>query len=150
MASQTRYTVVPGDENRESLRESIATLIREEIEKLMVEMRVATVAATASGSGIVVRPRVEAQRGMQYHRVTKIKFPRFKIELAMRMFKARTLAKFYGLCKLEEAILGEAKQKQKMPLIPTLMFLNTNVITGPKPLALPAPNANWRNKASTS
>ncbi|GKG40998.1 hypothetical protein Tco_0470210, partial [Tanacetum coccineum] len=39
-----------------------------------------------------------------------------------------------------------------MPMIPIPRFVNThtNAITRPKPLALPAPNANWRNKASTS
>ncbi|GJV38799.1 gypsy/ty3 retroelement polyprotein [Tanacetum coccineum] len=51
--------------------------MREEMEKLMAEMRSAVVAATASGSGMMVRPQAEAQRGMQYHRVTKIEFPRF-------------------------------------------------------------------------
>nr|GEY83971.1 hypothetical protein [Tanacetum cinerariifolium] len=75
-----------------------------------------------------------------------------EIELAIRMLKPRTLAEVYGLCKLEEARLGVVRQKQKMPIIPTLKFLNThtNAITGLKPLALPAPDANWRNKASTS
>ncbi|GJV63484.1 hypothetical protein Tco_1474312 [Tanacetum coccineum] len=77
MAPQTRSTTGPDDEGKESLRESIATLMREELEKLMVEMRAAAVAATASGNGTVVRPQAEAQRGMQYHRVTKIEFSRF-------------------------------------------------------------------------
>nr|GEZ34527.1 hypothetical protein [Tanacetum cinerariifolium] len=75
-----------------------------------------------------------------------------EIELAIRMLKPRTLAELYGLCKLEEARLGAVRHKQKMPIIPTPMFLNThtNAITGLKPLTLPAPDANWRNKASTS
>ncbi|GKG50355.1 hypothetical protein Tco_0521455, partial [Tanacetum coccineum] len=77
MAPQTRSTALPDDESRESLKESIATLMREEMEKLMAEIRAAVVAATASGSGMVVRPQDEAQRGMQYHRVTKIEFLRF-------------------------------------------------------------------------
>ncbi|GKC86792.1 hypothetical protein Tco_1147441, partial [Tanacetum coccineum] len=41
------------------------------------EMRADAVVATASGSGMVVRPQGEPQRGMQYHRVTKIEFSRF-------------------------------------------------------------------------
>ncbi|GJX58683.1 hypothetical protein Tco_0290073 [Tanacetum coccineum] len=72
-----------------------------------------------------------------------------EIGLVMRMFRPRTLAELYGLCKLEEAKLGAMKQKQKMTLFPTARFLNTNTISGLKPLALPTPNANWRNKAST-
>ncbi|GJW60291.1 gypsy/ty3 retroelement polyprotein [Tanacetum coccineum] len=43
-----------------------------------------------------------------------------EIELAVRMFKPRTLAEVYGLCN------------------------------GPKPIALPAPNATWRTKLVTS
>ncbi|GJW59213.1 hypothetical protein Tco_0105944 [Tanacetum coccineum] len=59
------------------MRESIATMMREEMDKLLAEMRSADVVATANGSGMAVRPQGEAQRGMQYHRVTKIEFPRF-------------------------------------------------------------------------
>ncbi|GJR42385.1 hypothetical protein Tco_1310488 [Tanacetum coccineum] len=64
----------------ESLRQSIATLMREEMEKLMAQMRNATMEAIASGSGAIVRPQAEGQRGMQYHRVTKIEFLRFEGE----------------------------------------------------------------------
>ncbi|GJS16173.1 retrotransposable element Tf2 [Tanacetum coccineum] len=231
MAPQTRSNTGSDDDNRESMRESIATMMREEMEKLMAEIRVVVVAATATGSGMVVTPQGKPQRGMQYHRVTKIEFPRFggeyvrgwlfrceqlfkvdnvpdekkrfgiayddplgevkklkqtesvqdyidafnkllcridlsmeqsmsfflaglqhEIELDVRMLKPRTLVELYGLCKLEEARLGVVRHKQKMPMIPIPRFVNThtNAITGPKPLALPTPNANWRNKASTS
>ncbi|GKC49357.1 gypsy/ty3 retroelement polyprotein [Tanacetum coccineum] len=236
MAPQTMSNAGTDDDGRGAMRESITTMMREEMEKLMAELRAAAVAATSSGSAMVVRPRGEPQRGMHYHRVTKIKFPRFggedvrgwlfgceqffkvdnvpaenkvnlisihlydlalmwhrqfigfvreqvawplyreailqrfgiayddplgeikklrqtgsvqdyidafdkllyrvdlpmkqtmsffmaglqhEIELAVRMFKPRTLAELYGLCKLEEARLGVMKQKQKMPLIPT-------------------------------
>nr|GEZ02541.1 putative UPF0481 protein At3g02645 [Tanacetum cinerariifolium] len=77
MAPQTRSTTGPDDEVRESLRESISTLMRKEMEKLMAEMKADAIAATASGSGMVVRSQAEAQRGMQYHKVTKIDLPRF-------------------------------------------------------------------------
>ncbi|GJV63482.1 putative mitochondrial protein [Tanacetum coccineum] len=42
-----------------------------------------------------------------------------EIELVVRMFKPKTLAELYSLCKLEEATLGVMKQKKNMPLIPT-------------------------------
>nr|GEU30733.1 ribonuclease H-like domain-containing protein [Tanacetum cinerariifolium] len=77
---QIRYNIRSDDDNREAMRESIATMMREEMDKLLAEIRAAAVATTSSGSGMVVRPQGEAQRGMQYHRVTKIEFPRFKGE----------------------------------------------------------------------
>ena len=73
-----------------------------------------------------------------------------EIELAVRMFKPRSLAELYGLCKLEEAKIGAMKLKHRMTILPTPRLQHTTNITSPKPLALPAPNANWRNKASIS
>nr|GEV25766.1 putative mitochondrial protein [Tanacetum cinerariifolium] len=55
-------------------------MMREEMEKLMAEMRVGAMAATASGSGMVTRPQGEPQRGIQYHRVAKIEFSGFRGE----------------------------------------------------------------------
>ncbi|GJS75912.1 reverse transcriptase [Tanacetum coccineum] len=77
MARQTRSLSGSTDEDRETLRQSIATLMREEMEKLMAEMHAAAADATAGGNGMVVRLQAEGQRGMQYHTVTKIEFPRF-------------------------------------------------------------------------
>ncbi|GKA55268.1 gypsy/ty3 retroelement polyprotein [Tanacetum coccineum] len=73
-----------------------------------------------------------------------------EIELAVRMFKPTSLAELYGLCKLQESQLNVGKQKGKMPLLPTPRYTypNPNVINSPKPLALPAPNASWRNKST--
>ncbi|GJW00126.1 retrotransposon-related protein [Tanacetum coccineum] len=51
--------------------------MREGMDKLMAEIRVAAANATASGIGMVVRPQAEGQICTQYHRVTKIEFLRF-------------------------------------------------------------------------
>ncbi|GJX28482.1 hypothetical protein Tco_0236561 [Tanacetum coccineum] len=74
------------------------------------------------------------------------------IELAVRMFKPKSLAELYGLCKLQESQLQLSKLKGKMPLLPTPRYNYTNhgVVNSPKPVALPTPNASWRNKSSTS
>nr|GEX43961.1 hypothetical protein [Tanacetum cinerariifolium] len=77
MTPQTRSNTGSDDDNREAMRESIAIMMMEDMDKLLAKMRAADVAATASGSGMVVRPHGEPQRGMQYHRVTKIELPRF-------------------------------------------------------------------------
>ena len=75
-----------------------------------------------------------------------------EIELAVRMFRPKSLAEMYGLCRLQESQLNVAKQRNKMPVLPTPRYnpQNTTVINSPKPLSLPAPNASWRNKPSTS
>nr|GFD44602.1 hypothetical protein [Tanacetum cinerariifolium] len=65
------------------------------------------------------------------------------------MFRPTTLAEFYGLCKLEEAILNVAK-KAKDSTISNPNFQHSFPNTRPKPFALTAANANWRNKAYTS
>ncbi|GJU05072.1 putative mitochondrial protein [Tanacetum coccineum] len=62
MAPQTRSLVGSSDDDRDSLRQSIATFMREEMEKLMAKMRNAAKEATASGSGTMVRPQADGQR----------------------------------------------------------------------------------------
>nr|GEW96766.1 hypothetical protein [Tanacetum cinerariifolium] len=65
-----------------------------------------------------------------------------KVELAVRMFKQTTMAEVYGLCKLEEAKLNAAKKNSKPPILPTPGHQNQFPTSGPKPMALPAPNIN--------
>ncbi|GKB90530.1 putative mitochondrial protein [Tanacetum coccineum] len=75
-----------------------------------------------------------------------------EIKLVVRMFKPKSLAELYRLCKLQESQINVTKQKGKMPLLPTprCNTYNPNAISSPKLLALPAPNANRRNNTSTS
>ncbi|GJU22459.1 reverse transcriptase [Tanacetum coccineum] len=72
-----------------------------------------------------------------------------EIELAVRMFKPRTLAEVYGLCKLENRVIA-AKQRPKPPILPTPRYQSQFPNTSPKPMALPTPNANWRTKPVNS
>ncbi|PWA55521.1 hypothetical protein CTI12_AA426720 [Artemisia annua] len=74
------------------------------------------------------------------------KLKQSEIELAVRMFRPRSLADLYGLCKLEEAKLNVNKLKYRPPILPTPRFQSSFPNTGPKPVSLPAPNPNWRNK----
>nr|GEU50102.1 retrotransposable element Tf2 [Tanacetum cinerariifolium] len=75
------------------------------------------------------------------------------IELAVRMFKPQTLSVAYSLSKLQIETNEATKKKNKAPLFPTPKFNSYtsggNQISSPKPLALPAPNVNWRTKAAT-
>ncbi|GJW25005.1 hypothetical protein Tco_0038816 [Tanacetum coccineum] len=66
------------------------------------------------------------------------------------MFKPRTLTVVYGLCKLEEAKVNALKQKPKPPVLPAPRYQTQFPNTGKKPIALPAPNTNWRTKPVTS
>ncbi|GJX79204.1 putative mitochondrial protein [Tanacetum coccineum] len=74
------------------------------------------------------------------------------IKVAVRMFKPRSLAELYGLAKLQEANLNAMRNKTRTPLLPTPRFTQSNspYPNSPKPMQLPAPNANWRNRATTS
>ncbi|GKA22136.1 putative mitochondrial protein [Tanacetum coccineum] len=69
------------------------------------------------------------------------------------MFKPQTLANAYSLAKFQFATNDAIKKKNKVPLLLVSRF-NTYTsgptINSPKQLALLAPNANWRNKPSTS
>ncbi|GKF91161.1 gypsy/ty3 retroelement polyprotein, partial [Tanacetum coccineum] len=56
------------------------------------------------------------------------------------------MAEVYGLCKLEEAKMNAVKQKSRAPILPTPRYQNQFPNSGPKPMALPAPNINWRTK----
>ena len=69
-----------------------------------------------------------------------------EIELAVRMFRPMSLADLYGLCKLEEAKVNVNKLKYRLPILPTPRFQTPLPNTVPKPVSLPAPNPNWRNK----
>ncbi|GKC49543.1 hypothetical protein Tco_1072288 [Tanacetum coccineum] len=75
------------------------------------------------------------------------------IELAVRMFKPQTLSIAYSLSKLQFETNEASKKKYKPPILPTPRFNNHSVggtqINSPKPLALPALNANWRSKSDT-
>nr|GEZ59514.1 reverse transcriptase [Tanacetum cinerariifolium] len=75
------------------------------------------------------------------------------IKLAVRMFKPQTLSVAYSLSKLQIESNEATKKKNKAPLFPTPNFNSYtsggNQISSTKPLALPAPNVNWRNKAAT-
>ncbi|GJX25127.1 retrotransposable element Tf2 [Tanacetum coccineum] len=73
-----------------------------------------------------------------------------EIELVVRMFKPSTLAKVYRLHKLDEAKVNAIKQRPKQPILPTPRYQNQFPNTGPKPMALSAPNANWRTKPVNS
>ncbi|GJZ58345.1 gypsy/ty3 retroelement polyprotein [Tanacetum coccineum] len=231
------------------------------MEKLITKMCVAAVDATVGGNGMVARPQAKGQRGMQYHRVTKIEFPRFggedvrgwlfkceqffkvdsvaddqkvnlisihlhdialmwhrqfvrlmrdnvpwgayrqailqrfglayndplveikkvkhvktvqeyideydkllcivelseeqsisfflaglqsDVEVAVRMFKPRSLAELYGLAKLQETNLNPMKSKNRMPLLPSSRFSGSNSTypNSPKPVSLPTSNSN--------
>ncbi|GJY39911.1 retrotransposon-related protein [Tanacetum coccineum] len=76
------------------------------------------------------------------------------IELAVRMFEPQTLSVAYSLSKLQVETNEATKRKNKAPLFQTPRFNNYNTsapaINSPKPLALPAPNVNWRTRPSTS
>ncbi|GJS22453.1 immune-associated nucleotide-binding protein 9 [Tanacetum coccineum] len=69
-----------------------------------------------------------------------------EIELAVRMFKPTTLVEVYGLSKLEEAKFNAVKQKPKPPILPIPRYQNLIPNSGPKPMALPTLNVNWRTK----
>nr|GEV82965.1 hypothetical protein [Tanacetum cinerariifolium] len=122
MAPQTRSLVGSSGDDTESLRQSNATLMREEMEKLMAEMRNAAMEATASGSGAMVRPQADGQRGMRYHKVTNVEFPRFE----------------------------GVDVRGWMPLLPNLRFTgpNSTYPNSPKPVNLPTPNSNWRTRTA--
>ncbi|GKB94837.1 putative mitochondrial protein [Tanacetum coccineum] len=139
----------------ESLRQSIATLMREEIEKLMAEKRVAAVDAIAGGNGMVARPQAEGQRGMQYHKVTKIEFSRFGGEdvrayddllaeiknvkhvktvqeyideydkLLYRVELSEEQSISFFLARLQSDV-EVAVSKNRMPLLPSLRFSGSN------------------------
>ncbi|GJY47426.1 hypothetical protein Tco_0436489 [Tanacetum coccineum] len=60
--------------------------------------------------------------------------------------KLKQTNQVYGLCKLEEAKLNALKKKPKPPILPTPRYQTQYPNTGPKLMAFPAPNANWRTK----
>ncbi|GJU21667.1 reverse transcriptase [Tanacetum coccineum] len=70
------------------------------------------------------------------------------VKVAVRMFKSRSLAELYWLVKLQEGNLNAMKSKNKMPLFPNSRFSGSNstYLNNPKPVSLPTPNSNWRNR----
>nr|GEX86122.1 reverse transcriptase [Tanacetum cinerariifolium] len=104
---------------------------------------------------------------MQFTRVTKIEFPKFECDDVKgwmykyeQFFKVnnvadeqKTLSVAYSLSKLQIETTEATKKKNKAPLFPTPKFNSytsgENQISSPKPLALRAPNVNWRTKAAT-
>ncbi|GKE08003.1 hypothetical protein Tco_1411554 [Tanacetum coccineum] len=71
------------------------------------------------------------------------------IKLAVRMFKPQTLSNAYALAKLQEATNIAVRKKIRPPILSTLRVSNyspVSHIASPRPLSLPIPNANWRNR----
>ncbi|GJU07595.1 hypothetical protein Tco_1124025 [Tanacetum coccineum] len=79
MVSQTRYNMVVDDETRESLRGTIAILIMEEMEKVTDEMRNAIV--VDNGTAMVRNQGEDQRQNMQFTRVTKIRFPKYRMKI---------------------------------------------------------------------
>ncbi|GKB36707.1 hypothetical protein Tco_0881649 [Tanacetum coccineum] len=148
-------------DDMESLRQSIATLMREEMEKLMAQMRNAAMEAIASGSGAMVRPQAEGQRGMQYHRVTKIEFPRFEGEDVRGL---QAILQRFGLAYDDS--LAEIKKVKHVKSVQEYIdeydkllcrvelseeqFNGSNPTypNSPKPVSMPTPNSNWRTRTA--
>ncbi|GKE25699.1 putative mitochondrial protein, partial [Tanacetum coccineum] len=61
------------------------------------------------------------------------------VEVAVRMFKPRSLAELYGLAKLQETNLNAMKSKNRMPLLPNSRFNGPNPTypNSPKPVSFP-------------
>nr|GEW12699.1 hypothetical protein [Tanacetum cinerariifolium] len=74
------------------------------------------------------------------------------VEVAVRMFKPRSLVELYGLAKLQKATLNAMKSKNKMPLLPNSRFsgYNSTYPNSPKHVSMPTPNSNWRNMTANS
>ncbi|GJZ94276.1 hypothetical protein Tco_0666479 [Tanacetum coccineum] len=157
MASQTRSISVVTNEIMECLRGLVALMMREEMEKLMNEMRNATAEANwdtiflrlIGGDIVPCRVDISEDQAISFYMVG---LPTDN-ELVVRMFKPQILATAYSLSKLQVATNEAVKRKYKAPLLHTPKFnnypLNGTTINSPKSLALPAPNANWRNKVVT-
>nr|GEY41930.1 hypothetical protein [Tanacetum cinerariifolium] len=105
MPSQTRSSAALEDDNREFLRKSIATLMMEGIDNKLMLKGICSIAES---------PRVSFQDLEN------------EIRLAMRMFRPRTLAELYGLCKLEEAKLGCCEMVLEMQWLSTLGYIHYN------------------------
>ncbi|GKA80211.1 retrotransposable element Tf2 [Tanacetum coccineum] len=78
----TRQSTIVNPENNDTLKDTIAALIREEMDKIREEMRNVTSSSSTAGQN-ETRQQGDNQRGlnkMQYSRVTKIEFPRFRGE----------------------------------------------------------------------
>ncbi|GKB26510.1 hypothetical protein Tco_0865911 [Tanacetum coccineum] len=80
---------------------------------------------------------------MQFSRVIKIEFPKFG---------GKDVRGWMFRCEQFFPIDNIADEEGKMPLLPTPRYntYNPTAISSLKPMALLAPNANWRNKPPTS
>ncbi|GKA27552.1 immune-associated nucleotide-binding protein 9 [Tanacetum coccineum] len=144
----------------ESLRQSIATLMREEIEKLMAEKRVAAVDAIAGGNGMVARPQAEGQRDDQKGAYRKAMLQRFGLayddllaeiknvkhvktvqeyideydKLLYRVELSEEQSISFFLARLQSDV-EVAVSKNRMPLLPSLRFSGSNSTypNSPKP-----------------
>ncbi|GJW55911.1 hypothetical protein Tco_0099996 [Tanacetum coccineum] len=127
-----------------ALRDSLMASMREEMDRLRAELR-NNVGETNIGT--MVRPNNKGQSVMPFSRVTKVEFLKFSGEYFMRLMRDIVTWPMY-----REAILQRFGLAYDDPIaeIKKLSQTVANVITSPKPLALPAPNASWRNKPSTS
>ncbi|GJS23051.1 hypothetical protein Tco_0451683 [Tanacetum coccineum] len=168
MAPATRTNSTTTEEILACLREPIAQLMREEMEKLREEMR--TTAMEFGGDDV----KGWIYKCEQFFKVDNVpdeqKVPLISIHLFdialmwhrqfMRLwerdctlFKGITLSVAYSLSKLQIETNEATKKKNKAPLFPTPKFNSYtsggSQISSPKPLALPAPNVNWRTTAAT-
>nr|GEW38537.1 hypothetical protein [Tanacetum cinerariifolium] len=92
MPSQTRFSIpVLVDSAIEALRDSLMESMREEMDRLRVELRNN---ATKTNSGTMGRQNNEGQRPMQFSRVTKIEFLKFG-----RQYERKAQAAFKELKK---------------------------------------------------
>ncbi|GJS40215.1 hypothetical protein Tco_0565258 [Tanacetum coccineum] len=107
--------------------------MREEMDKINAKMRnVATVESHDDDGKIKLISIRLYDIALMWHRLLcKVELPEEQsmsffitglqsdIELAVRMFKPKSLAELYGLCKLQESQLNVTKQRGKIPLLAT-------------------------------
>nr|GEV72772.1 hypothetical protein [Tanacetum cinerariifolium] len=95
MAPSTRTNSTTTEEILPSVREPIAQLMREEMEKLGDEMRTNAIEVSTSQLG---RNQRDQRQNMQFNRVTKIEFPMFRgDDVKGWMYKCEQFFKFMRL-----------------------------------------------------
>ncbi|GJY29263.1 putative mitochondrial protein [Tanacetum coccineum] len=75
-----------------------------------------------------------------------------KLLCRVELSEEQMITELYGLAKLQEANLNAMRNKTRTPILPTPRFTQSNspYPNSPKPMQLPAPNATWRNRSTTS